>query len=108
MIFKVRQSPDDADTGFLENFPDRCLDKRLRERVPRAGYRLPETGTIGPFDQQDVQFSRVDDDQNRLWNFIRHIHHKKGSGNRSLSFLMPVEPFLFFSGEYAVPATVFH
>lgn len=86
MIFRSRLSFDNPDPGFLENFTDRRPDKRFRQRITGTGYRLPEAGAIGAFDQQDIQLFRINDDKNRLGNFVSHIQNETREPSR-LPFL---------------------
>lgn len=75
----IRNTPDcldNFDTSLFKHFPDGRLNKRFRKRIPRTRHRLPETGPVRTFYQQDVQFFRVNDDQNRLWNFICHVQNE--------------------------------
>lgn len=106
MLFRSCHLVDHPDSGFLENLAYGRPDKRFRQGIARSGYRLPETRPIGTLDQQDIQFFRINDDKNRLWNFVGHIQNETREPAGSLSFLMLVESFLFFSNGYAVPAAV--
>ena len=84
--FPVSAFLDNADPGFFENFTDRRPDKRFRQRITGTGYRLPEAGAIGAFDQQDIQLFRINDDKNRLGNFVSHIQNETREPSR-LPFL---------------------
>lgn len=108
MTFRMRFGRNNPYPRFLEYLAHGRLFKRFRQRITRSGHRLPEPRTIGTFDQQNIQFFRVNHDKNRLRNLVCHIHNKNKGASRSLSFKRQVMPFRSFSDGYAIPAAVFH
>ncbi len=108
MLFRIWNRLDNPYACFFKNFPYRCFFQRLGQRIPRTCYRLPETGTVGTLDQQNIEFFRINHDKNRLGNFIGHVQNETRERVAPFPFFKPVEPFLFSADECAVPATVFH
>ena len=108
MTFRMGFGRNNPYPRFLEYLAHGRLFKRFRQRITRSGHRLPEPRTIGTFDQQNIQFFRVNHDKNRLRNLVCHIHNKNKGASRSLSFKRQVMPFRSFSDGYAIPAAVFH